>query len=164
VAIAKQYGIPQLVASFPPDPNPIAPEALFGWLTEKNINWIALAGFIKRFPLDTDWHGRIVNIHPALLPDFGGAGMYGMKVHRAVIASPAQWTGASIHVVTEEYDEGSVIAQAVVARRRDDTPESLAERVFRAECRLYPKVISGLVSGALPLTDGQVERVTYDDL
>ncbi len=164
IAVAKQYGVAQYVGRFAPDSHPTPAQELFSWLQERDVKWIALAGFIKRFPLDSAWQQRIINIHPALLPEFGGPGMYGMNVHKAVIASPAQWTGASIHFVTADYDEGAVISQAVVARRLDDTAESLAARVFRAECRLYPRVLAGLVTGRLPLKSGQVEKVTYDDL
>ncbi len=163
VAIAKQHGIGVYVATFAPDKNPTSPEAMYTWLNELGVELIALAGFIKRFPLDSGWPGKVINIHPSLLPEFGGHGMYGMKVHKAVIASSAPWSGATIHFVTDHYDEGAIIAQGIVSRRRDDTPEVLAERVFRAECRLYPRIITKLLNKELPLGLGCIERICYDD-
>jgi phosphoribosylglycinamide formyltransferase 1 len=84
---------------------------------------------------------RIINIHPALLPDFGGKGMYGRRVHEAVLASGARETGATVHLVDEEYDRGAVLAQARVPVLPGDTPELLAQRVLEAEHRLLPAVV-----------------------
>jgi phosphoribosylglycinamide formyltransferase-1 len=92
-------------------------------------------GFVAAFP------GRIINIHPALLPAFGGKGMYGERVHRAVLASGAGHSGCTVHFVTEIPDGGPIIAQATVPVEEDDTPTTLAARIAREEHRLYPEVV-----------------------
>lgn len=107
------------------------------------IDAIVLAGYLLLIP---GWFlkmypGRILNIHPALLPDFGGKGMYGMHVHRAVISSGADKSGISIHIVNENYDEGSLIFQKSLNILPGDTPESLAKRVLELEHRYYPRIV-----------------------
>src|SRR2546428_133334 len=100
---------------------------------------VVLAGSLKRFPpaavARLRW--RVINIHPALLPAFGGSGMYGRRVHQAVLASGVALTGATVHYVDEEYDRGPIIAQWPVPIRPDDTPETLAARVLAVEHRLF---------------------------
>ena len=96
------------------------------------------AAVVSRF------RGRMINIHPALLPDFGGAGMYGQHVHAAVLASGAKESGATVHFVDEEFDRGAIIAQERVRIETGDTPESLAARVLEAEHRLLPRVVLDL--------------------
>ena len=99
------------------------------------IKVLVLAGYMKALPATVirKLPGRVVNIHPALLPAFGGHGMYGGHVHEAVLARGAQWTGVTIHLVTEKYDEGPILRQRVVAVHPDDTPESLGRRVLAIE-------------------------------
>ena len=113
---------------------------------------VVLAGYLKLVPaaVVSRFRWRMVNIHPALLPDFGGPGMYGPRVHEAVLASGARESGASVHYVTEEYDRGAVIARARVPVLAGDTPESLAARVLTAEHRLLPRVVTELVRLGLP--------------
>ena len=115
-------------------------------LEGEGIELIALAGYLKLVPHNvvTGYRNRIVNIHPALLPAFGGAGMYGRHVHEAVLAAGCTVTGATVHHVTEAYDEGSIIAQWPVPVLRDDTAEVLAARVLRVEHVLYPEVVRAL--------------------
>lgn len=107
------------------------------------VDLILLAGYLKLIPREvtTQYRGRILNIHPALLPAFGGKGMYGMRVHAAVIESGAHESGATVHFVDEEYDRGAVVAQRRVAVRADDTPEALAARVLEVEHELYPQAV-----------------------
>jgi phosphoribosylglycinamide formyltransferase-1 len=107
------------------------------------IDVVALAGFLRRVPPDVThaFRGRIVNVHPALLPAFGGPGMYGHRVHDAVIASGALVSGATVHYVDEEYDRGAIIAQSTVPVEPGDTAERLAARVLEAEHALYPRVL-----------------------
>jgi phosphoribosylglycinamide formyltransferase-1 len=109
-------------------------------LGDAGIDLVALAGYLKLVPEAVVQHfrGRIVNIHPALLPSFGGKGMYGKHVHRAVLDAGCLVSGVTIHYVDERYDEGKPIAQWPVPVLRGDTPESLAARVLRVEHRLYP--------------------------
>ena len=121
-------------------------EALSSLLVSHRVDLIALAGYLKRVPTSvTDrWRGAIVNIHPALLPQFGGSGMYGRRVHQAVLAAGVAESGASVHFVDEQYDHGAVIAQERVRVERDDTDASLAARVLEAEHRLYPRTLHEL--------------------
>lgn len=117
------------------------------FLEERKIDLIALAGFLWLIPpeLIRAFEGRIVNIHPALLPKYGGKGMYGMHVHEAVLASGDRESGISIHYVNEVYDEGRIIHQARCPVKPDDTPESLAGRIHELEYRDYPVIIEKLL-------------------
>lgn len=122
-------------------------------LNERNVDLVCLAGYllkveacmIRAFP------NRILNIHPALLPKYGGKGMYGHHVHAAVIAAQEKESGCSVHLVNEVFDEGPVIAQARVPVQPDDTPEKLAERILPYEHKLYVSVVKDICSGKLDL-------------
>lgn len=116
-------------------------------LDDAGADVIALCGYLRLLPPEvvSRFSGRILNVHPALLPDFGGKGMYGMNVHRAVIEAGAAESGATVHYVTEEYDEGGVLGQWSVEVREGDTPEVLASRVLRVEHQLYPRALDHLV-------------------
>lgn len=113
------------------------------WFLENKITHVVLAGFLWLIPdyLINNFPNRIVNIHPALLPKFGGKGMYGMKVHEAVKANLEFETGITIHEVNEHYDEGKVIFQASCPVTNDDTPESIAKKVHALEYEHFPRVI-----------------------
>jgi folate-dependent phosphoribosylglycinamide formyltransferase PurN len=113
---------------------------------------VVLAGYLKRVPVAvvTKFHLRMINIHPALLPAFGGAGMYGRRVHEGVLASGATVSGATIHYVDEEYDHGPIIAQWPVPVHARDTQKSLAARVLEAEHRLLPAVVTELARLGMP--------------
>lgn len=117
--------------------------ALLTLLDKASVDLVVLAGYLKHIPekVIREYHGRIINIHPGLLPDFGGPGMYGSRVHAAVLASGATTTGLTVHFVDDEYDHGPVIAQWRVRVKIDDTAESLAERVLSAEHVVYPRVV-----------------------
>lgn len=110
-----------------------------------------LAGWIRPFPSPTPVPA--VNIHPSLLPKYGGLGMYGLRVHEAVIAANEKVSGCTIHLVTENYDEGPILAQAEVPVNENDTAEVLAGRVFEAECQLLPNTLVALANGQISLTD-----------
>jgi len=116
-------------------------------LRAAKTDFIVLAGFLWLVPdyLIRAFPNRIINIHPALLPKYGGKGMYGSKVHEAVIQNQERESGITIHYVNEQYDEGSVIFQARCIVKPDDTPESLAERVHQLEYDHYPKIIEKLL-------------------
>jgi formyltetrahydrofolate-dependent phosphoribosylglycinamide formyltransferase len=118
-------------------------------LREHRVDFIALAGFLRLLPKDViaEYPSRILNVHPALLPSFGGAGMYGDRVHRAVLQSGAGVSGATVHYVDEEYDNGTILAQWPVPVLADDSVQSLAGRVLRVEHVLYPRVIDAVASG-----------------
>jgi phosphoribosylglycinamide formyltransferase-1 len=123
--------------------------ALLAELERHRIELVVLAGFLQLVPLEVveRYRRRMVNVHPALLPAFGGAGMYGMRVHRAVVAAGARVSGATVHYVDEEYDSGTIIAQWPVPVLPGDTPEALAARVLRVEHRLLPLVVEALARG-----------------
>lgn len=112
-------------------------------LRQRKVDLVVLAGFLKRVPsaVVAEFRGRIINIHPALLPEFGGSGMYGMRVHAAVLESGARESGCTVHLVDEEYDRGLILAQARVPVEPGDTPGSLAARVLKAEHQLLPAVV-----------------------
>lgn len=110
---------------------------------------IAMAGLIHRVLLPREFDGRVTNIHPALLPAFGGKGFYGEKVHRAVIESGAKVSGCTVHFVDEQYDHGPIILQRTVPVLDDDTPHTLADRVFAEECIAYPEAIRLFAAGRL---------------
>lgn len=119
-------------------------EGLLRTLRESKVELIVLAGYMKLLPEEVvrEYHGRILNIHPALLPKFGGQGMYGMFVHEAVIAARETESGATIHFVDAEYDRGPVFLQRTVPVLPNDTPESLRERVLKLEHELLPEAIA----------------------
>lgn len=116
-------------------------------LRQYEIDFIVLAGFLLRIPDDMlqAYPNRIVNIHPSLLPKFGGKGMYGSRVHEAVLAANEKESGITIHYINEHYDEGAIILQAKCPVLTDDTPDSLATRIHQLEYEHYPKVIEQLL-------------------
>jgi len=112
-------------------------------LRKFRVDLVVLAGYLKRIPpaVIREYAGRILNIHPALLPAFGGEGMYGARVHEAVIASGAKESGVTVHLVDDEYDRGAIVAQWRIPIDRSDTPDTLAARVLAVEHVVYPRVI-----------------------
>lgn len=121
-------------------------DANFDLCRKAGAQLICLGGYLQLLRIPEDYRKRIVNIHPALLPAFGGKGMYGHHVHEAVIRHGAKVSGCTVHYVDDQYDHGPIIAQRSVEVKEDDTPETLAARVFAAECELYPEVIRKLIS------------------
>lgn len=118
-------------------------ESLMELLNRLSADIIVLAGYLKKIPavVIKSYKNRILNIHPSLLPAYGGKGFYGMRVHKAVMENGASESGCSVHIVTEAYDEGPVLAFEKVPVYKNDTPESLAKRVLEKEHKLYPKII-----------------------
>lgn len=116
---------------------------VLAWLTEKKVTHIVLAGFLWLIPeyLIKAFPEHIVNIHPALLPDFGGKGMYGMKVHEAVRLANRKKTGITIHLVNEKYDDGKILAQETCEVTEKDSPDDIANKVHQLEYFHYPRVI-----------------------
>jgi formyltetrahydrofolate-dependent phosphoribosylglycinamide formyltransferase len=121
-------------------------------LNEWNTDLIVLAGYMIKIPSEVieEFSGRILNIHPSLLPKYGGKGFYGINVHRAVIENNEEESGCTVHLVTEEYDKGPVLAQEKVPVKSNDTPESLAERVLEKEHYLLPKVVAEMIKDLNP--------------
>lgn len=119
-------------------------------LSKYEVNWIVLAGFLLKIPeyIIEDFQGKIINIHPALLPKHGGKGMYGMNVHRSVIENNETESGISIHYVNKNYDEGKMIFQASCAINAGDSPEDLANKIRLLEHQHYPKVIEETIKNS----------------
>ena len=130
-----------------------APDEWLQSLREKRIDLLVLAGYLKLVPaaVVAAYRGRIMNTHPSLLPAFGGKGMYGERVHRAVLASGARETGVTIHLVDEAYDRGPILAQSRVPIREGDTAEDLAARVLEAEHRLLPAAVLAAAHAGRPV-------------
>jgi phosphoribosylglycinamide formyltransferase-1 len=139
---ARAHGIPAEVISAADAP------ALLALLESRGVQLVILAGYMKLVPPEVvaRHRGAIVNIHPALLPKFGGAGMYGHRVHDAVIAAGERESGTTVHFVTDEYDRGAIIAQERVPVLPGDTGLSLSARVLEAEHRIYPRVLCELAT------------------
>ena len=148
--IARTNGIPAIHMSrkdFPGDERFVG--AMMDALRTHETNFIALAGYMKQVPspVIAAYRNRIVNIHPALLPRFGGKGMYGHHVHEAVIAAGERVSGATVHIVDEEYDRGPIILQRQVPVDPGETPESLAAKVLTIEHELYPEALRLFAAG-----------------
>ncbi len=137
--------------------------ALLDVLRKHEVDFIALAGYMKHIPAEVvrAYRGRLLNIHPALLPAFGGKGMYGIRVHRAVLEYGCRWTGATVHLVDESYDTGPVVLQEPVPVEPGDTPERLAARVLVTEHRLYPEALRLFALGRVRV---EGRRVSIDEL
>lgn len=120
--------------------------ALLSQLEKWDTELIALAGYMIKIPSEIidKYNNRIVNIHPSLLPKYGGKGFYGMNVHRAVIDNEEPESGCTVHLVTDEYDQGPILGQRKVPVKKYDNPETLAQRILKEEHKLFPKVIAKL--------------------
>ncbi len=149
VTIAHEHGVEvfHISAKSHPNEQEFASEMLQK-LQDAKIELILLVGYMKKLPANVIEHfkGCIYNTHPALLPKYGGKGMYGIHVHTAVLQNHETESGATIHLVTEEYDEGQIIAQTVVPVEHNDTPETLHNRVKKPERNMYIDTIKTLVS------------------
>lgn len=158
--IAKNFSIP--VFTVGKKEGFISFDDLISVLKNLKVELIVLAGFLKLIPENfvKTFSNNIINIHPALLPSFGGSGMYGMNVHRAVFESSAQVSGASVHFVDETYDTGRIIAQRCVDISDVKTPEEIAERVLRIEHQLLPYVIEKIALGKVFVENNRVRVET----
>lgn len=149
VEIARAAGIP--VHVLPPQGRSL-PEwsgAIFDCCRSAGVDLVVMAGFLHLVAIPDDFMNRVINIHPSLLPAFGGKGYHGMHVHRAVLARGCTVSGCTVHLVDGEYDHGRILLQRAVTVEPHDTPESLAARVFEAECQALPDAINRLAAGSL---------------
>jgi phosphoribosylglycinamide formyltransferase 1 len=121
-------------------------DAIFGACRAANVKYVVMGGFLKHVIIPPDFENRVLNIHPALLPAFGGKGMYGLRVHEAVIASGMKTTGCTVHFVDNQYDHGPIILQREVPVLPGDSPHMLQERVLAAERELYPVALKSLAN------------------
>jgi len=148
LARAKRLGIPSLVLPPPKEGGPEAyGAAVFGAAEERGCRLVVLAGFLRLLFVPERWLGRVLNIHPALLPAFGGKGYYGDRVHRAVLERGVRFTGCTVHLVDNEYDHGRILLQRCIAVAPDDTVETLAARVFEEEKLALPEAIRVWMAG-----------------
>ena len=114
---------------------------IFDAIEERSCDTVVLAGFLRKLDVPPRWHGRVLNIHPSLLPAFGGKGFWGARVHRAVLERGCQFTGCTVHYVDDEYDHGPILLQRCIAVKPDDTADSLAARVFEEELVALPEAL-----------------------
>jgi len=135
-------------------------DAVFAACREADVDYVAMAGFLKLAPVPDDFAGRVLNIHPALIPAFCGPGMYGHRVHQAVLDAGVRVTGCTVHFVDNQYDHGPIIWQQPVPVFDDDTADSLADRVFQTEKEAYPHVLKLLAAGRVKLEGGRATLVT----
>ncbi|MDO5141586.1 MAG: phosphoribosylglycinamide formyltransferase [Eubacteriales bacterium] len=159
---AAKAGIPTAVLQRSAFPTPQAyAEALDALLRERAIGLVVLAGFLTVLPARfcRAWEGRIINVHPSLIPAFCGEGYYGLRVHEAALAKGVKVTGATVHFVSEVVDGGAIIAQQAVPVEPDDTPETLQRRVMeQAEWKLLPQAVSDFCAGRLSVQGARVMR------
>jgi phosphoribosylglycinamide formyltransferase-1 len=149
VTLAERAGLP--VHILPPRGQPPAAWSaeIFARCRAAEPDLVVMAGFLHLLDIPDDFVGRVVNIHPSLLPAFGGRGFHGMHVHRAVLARGCTVSGCTVHLVDAEYDHGRILLQRVVPVLPDDSAESLAARVFAAECEALPEAIARLAATRL---------------
>ena len=151
VNIARDAGIETLVIrkSDHPDPDQYS-QAMFAPCRAAGVELVVMAGFLKHVLIPDDFAGRVINIHPALLPKFGGAGMYGHHVLQAVIEAKEKSTGCTVHFVDNQYDNGPIILQRTCEVQPDDTADTLAARVFAEECQALPDALRKVVRSISP--------------
>jgi formyltetrahydrofolate-dependent phosphoribosylglycinamide formyltransferase len=157
--IARQAGIDTAVLSRSgPDSPSILSAKVYQTIEPYGVDLVLLAGWLRYLTVLPGWEGRILNIHPSLLPLFGGRGLYGDRVHEAVLASGMKVSGCTVHLVNHDYDAGPIIVQRCVPVLEDDTPSDLAARVFTEECRAYPEAIRLILAGRVRV-EGKVARI-----
>ena len=145
---AAKAGVPAMVARRREHPDRASfSEALIGWAERHGADLVCLAGFLQLLAVPESWENRVINIHPSLLPSFGGKGCHGAHVHQAVLDAGCRVSGCTVHLATNEYDRGPILVQRAVPVLPDDTASTLAARVFAAECDAYPEAIALLASG-----------------
>jgi phosphoribosylglycinamide formyltransferase 1 len=157
--IAEGAGIPTLVVDPKNSPTPAEfSEATFGPCRQADSHVVVMAGYLKHVLIPSDFENRVTNIHPALIPACCGPGMYGRRVHEAVLESAAKLSGCTVHFVDNQYDHGPIILQRTVPVLDDDTPDALAARVFAAECEAYPEALRMIGTGRVLVVDGCVTK------
>jgi phosphoribosylglycinamide formyltransferase-1 len=159
LALARSLHIPALHLSQKQFPSQeVFTEAILSTLESHGVDLVVLAGYMKKIDpsIIRRYRRRIINVHPALLPAFGGQGMYGHFVHEAVIAQGVARSGATVHFVDEEFDHGPVILQESIPVEVDDTPETLAEKVLQIEHTILPRAVELFANNKIAVSDGKV--------
>ncbi|MDE0885457.1 MAG: phosphoribosylglycinamide formyltransferase [Myxococcota bacterium] len=153
---ARAHGIPAIAIPRKEHPDPDAfNDALHAALEPYEADLVALLGFLSLFQLRGRYDGRVINVHPALIPAFSGTGFYGQRVYEAVLEAGVKLTGATVHFTDDEYDHGPILLQEAVAVEAGDTPDSLAARVTAVERRLVPEAIRLIAEGRVEIKDGR---------
>ncbi len=159
---AKQAGL----STLPLDRKALGPEALSDRISqavrEVQADLVCMAGFLSLWRFPDEYAGRVMNVHPALLPSFGGKGYYGHRVHEAVLQAGCKVSGCTVHFADNLYDHGPIIIQRCVPVQEDDTPDTLAGRVFQQECIAYPEAICLFAAGRLRLENQRVRILPPD--
>ena len=132
-------------------------KALFDAARLAGVDLVVMGGFLRRVAIPADFVNRVINIHPSLIPSFCGKGNYGRRVHQAVVDYGCKVSGCTVHFVDDHYDHGPIIGQTTVEVKAIDTAESLAAKVFDAECELYPQVINAIATGKVTVSDRRVD-------
>ena len=151
---SREAGLPTLVI----ERRGLTPDAFQRELTQAvaGADLVCMAGFLSLWRIPDEFYGKVINIHPALLPEFGGAEMYGRRVHEAVLAAGKTISGCTVHFCDNQYDHGPIILQRTVPVLPDDTADTLAGRVFEQECIAYPEAIRLFADGRITLHEGAV--------
>ena len=132
-------------------------EAIFDAARLAKVDLVVMGGFLRRVSIPEDFVNRVINIHPSLIPAFCGKGNYGRRVHQAVVDYGCKVSGCTVHFVDDQYDHGPIIDQSTVKVTAEDSAESLAARVFEAECELYPQVINAIAAGKVRMSGRRVD-------
>jgi phosphoribosylglycinamide formyltransferase-1 len=156
IARAEAVGIPLALASRTAQSSAEFSASVFDPIRQSKADLVILGGFLAMVKIPADYRGRIINVHPALIPAFCGKGYYGAKVHQAVIEYGVKVSGCTVHFVDDTYDTGPIILQRTVPVLDDDTVDSLAARVFKEECRALPEAIELYAAGRLKLEGRRV--------
>ncbi|MBC7835069.1 MAG: phosphoribosylglycinamide formyltransferase [Phycisphaerales bacterium] len=155
---ARERGLETVVV-----PSALPADVLEKLLGERRIDWVVLAGYLRMVKIPPAYEGRVVNIHPALLPSFGGPGMHGEKVHAAVLARGCKVSGCTVHLCDAKYDNGPILVQLACEVKEHDTPETLAARVFELERQAYPEALRLLIAGRACATTGSPRAIIRPD-
>lgn len=132
-------------------------DAIFDQCRQSATDLVVMGGFLRRVSIPNDFCNRVINIHPSLIPAFCGKGFFGSRVHQAVLDYGCKISGCTVHFVDDQFDHGPIIAQETVAVADNDTPMSLAKRVFKKECELYPRSINAIATGNVTISDRRVQ-------
>ena len=159
IAKAGRAGIPVIVRTRKGKSLAEFTDGVFGPIREHGADLVVLGGFLSLLAIPTDYHGRVINVHPSLIPAFSGQGFHGEAVHAAVIAAGVKVSGCTVHFADETYDTGPIIVQRTVPVLDDDTPVDLAARVFAAECEAVPDAVNLYASGRLRLEGRRVRTL-----
>jgi phosphoribosylglycinamide formyltransferase 1 len=156
IARAEAARIPLALAKYNARSNTEFSKSVFDAIRHSHSELVILAGFLSLLRIPAEYGGRVINIHPSLIPSFCGKGFYGTKVHEAVIQSGVKVSGCTVHFVDNAYDNGPIILQRAVPVHDRDTPEVLAARVFKEECKALPEAITQFAEGRLEIVGRRV--------